>query len=283
MEPLIDERNRIRNYLLGVPEPMGAEDLETRLLSDNDFLRQFSLVKDELMDDYVSGALSEDETIRFEKHFLSTPRRVLQVEIVRGLTKKAAAPIVATEHVITSVPKGQPKIMVPVATRSRYRPIAAVFAVVMLAGVFVWIITRSKDPAKRRNSGYLLCWNNSMTRKQFRPSQAITSITLKQVYVRGQEDRRIVVSQDKTIILLQLEILADTHESFRASLQTGEGMDLGMVQNLKPDTESKARILKVKLPTDKLTAGSYQIKLEGLNSSGNYDAVGLYPFQVVKS
>jgi hypothetical protein len=266
MEPLVDDRSLIKNYLLGGPELVGREDFEIRLLTDKDFLHEFSLIKDELVADYVRGALSDDETVRFEKHFLSTPRRVRQVEIVRGLAKRAA------------------QSQISIASWSKYWPIAAALSLAMLAGVFVWIITQSKHPTitdqQRRLSALLEKLNDPRT---ISPSQAITSITLKQVYVRGSDERRIVVSQDKTIILLQLEILGETHESYRASLQTGEGRELGMVQNLKPDTESNARILKVKLPTDQLTAGSYQIKLEGLNSSGNYDAVGLYPFQVVKS
>jgi hypothetical protein len=260
MEPLIDERSRIRSYLLGGPEPVGREDLEMRLLTDKNFLLEFSLTKDELVDDYVRGALSDDEIVRFEKHFLSTPRRVRQVEIAKGLAKRAA------------------QSQISIASWSKYWPIAATLSVAMLAGVFVWIITQTDQ--QRQLSTALEKLNDPRT---ISPSQAITSITLKQVYVRGSDERRVVVTQDKTIILLHLEILGETHDSYRASLQTGEGSELGMVQNLKPDTESGARTLKVKLPTDQLTAGSYQIKLEGLNSSGNYDAVGLYPFQVVKS
>ena len=260
MEPFSDERNQIRNYLLGVPEVVDNEELEMRLLSDGDFLRKFSLIKDELMDDYVSGALSEDETKRFEKHFLSTPRRVLHTEVIRGLTKRAARPVV------------------PVTNFSRYWPIAAALTVVMLGGLLVWIITRPKQ--QQRLSAALEQLNDPQT---VLSSQAVASLTLKQVYVRGSEDRRVLAGDNKTIILLQLEIIDDTHESFRASLQTGEGLELGAVGHLKPEKENGVRVVKVRLPADQLTAGSYQIKLEGADSSGNYQAVGLYPFQIVKS
>ena len=113
--------------------------------------------------------------------------------------------------------------------------------------------------------------------------QSVALITLKQVYVRGPEERRVLANDPNGIILVQLEIIGDTHENFRASVQTGEGVELGVVQNLKAETEAGVRVLKVKLPASLLTAGSYQIKLEGLSSSGNYEAVGLYPFQVVKN
>jgi len=260
MEPFTDERNQIRDYLLGVPELVDNEELEMRLLSDSDFLRKFSLVKDELMEDYVSGALSEDETSRFEKHFLSTPRRVFHVDVIKGLTDKSAQ----RKSVVTDF--------------SRYWPIAAALTVVILGGVLVWIITRPKQ--QQRLSATLEQLNDPQTVVS---SQAVASITLKQVYVRGSEDRRVLAGNSKTIILLQLEIIGDTHESFRASLQTGEGVELGTVGHLRPDTEAGVRVVKVRLPADQLTPGSYQLKLEGADSSGNYQAVGLYPFQIVKS
>lgn len=279
MEQLIDERNRIRNYLLGVPELAGNEDLEMRLLSDQDFLRQFSLVKDELMDDYVSGALSEDETEQFEKNFLSTPRRNLQVEVIRSLSHRAPQVKTSTESVITNPPHP----VVHASTWSRYWPIAA-FAVFVLGGAIVWIVTQSRHPflteQQQRLSAALEQLNDPRTVSS---PQYIASITLKQVYVRGSEERRVSASNDKTVILVQLEIIGDTHESYRASLQTGEGVGLGAVQNLKPDTEDGVRVLRVKLPSNQLTSASYQIKLEGLTSSGKYEAIGLYPFQVVKN
>ncbi len=259
MEPFTDDRNQIRKYLLGVPELVDNEELEMRLLSDGDFLRKFSLIKDELMDDYASGALSEDETKRFEEHFLSTPRRVLHVEVIKDLTKRAAQPVV------------------PVTNLSRYWPIAAALTVVMLGGLLVWIITR---PKQQQLTAALEKLNDPQT---VLSSQAVASITLKQVYVRGSEDRRVSAGDNKTIILLQLEIIGDTHESFKAALQTGEGVELGAVGHLKPDTEGGVRVVKVKLPADQLPSGSYQIKLEGADPSGNYQAVGLYPFQIVKS
>lgn len=262
MEQLIDERNRIRNYLLGVPEPDGNEDLETRLLSDSDFLQQFSLVKDKLMEDYVRGTLSKDETARFEEHFLSTPRRALQVEIVRSLVN------------------GRP---VPVSRWSRYWPIAAVITVAVLGGVF-YLIMQSKRPSLKEQQDHLSVVLEQLNNPQTASSpQSVALITLKQVYVRGPEERRVLANDPNGIILVQLEIIGDTHENFRASLQTGEGVEMGVVQNLKAETEGGVRILKVKIPASELTAGSYQIKLEGLSASGNYEAVGLYPFQVVKN
>jgi hypothetical protein len=258
MEPLTDERNRIRNYLLGVPEPDGGEELETRLLSDSDFLQQFSLVKDELMENYVSGTLSKDETTRFEEHFLSTPRRVLQVEVVKSLVN------------------GRP---VPVSNWSRYWPIAAVITVALLGGVFYLISKRTTLKGQQEQLSVVLAQLNDPRTV----SSPTVSITLKQVYVRGPEERRVVANDPNGIILVQLEILGDTHENFRASLQTGEGVELGVVQNLKPETEGSVRVLKVKLPAAQLPSGSYQIKLDGLSPSGTYEAVGLYPFQVVKN
>lgn len=77
----------IRGYLLGELTQERAQELEERLLRDDDFTEQLLLVEDELIEDFARGALGAHERERFESYFLTTPRRHRKLMLVRGLRK----------------------------------------------------------------------------------------------------------------------------------------------------------------------------------------------------
>src|ERR1043166_1694965 len=60
----------LRQYVLGTHDP--DEQFEERLLTDEKLLERLSIVEDEILQDYLSGALSESEREKFEKRFLAT-------------------------------------------------------------------------------------------------------------------------------------------------------------------------------------------------------------------
>src|SRR5690242_7824236 len=60
----------LRQYVLGTHDP--DEQFEERLLTDEKLLERLSIVEDEILQDYLSGALSESEREKFEKRFLTT-------------------------------------------------------------------------------------------------------------------------------------------------------------------------------------------------------------------
>ncbi len=83
------EENQIRDYLLGNLPAEQAERLEERLLRDEEFAEQMSLVEDELTEDYARNVLSPREREQFQKRFLSIPRRRRKLMMVRELRKYA--------------------------------------------------------------------------------------------------------------------------------------------------------------------------------------------------
>jgi CHAT domain-containing protein/tetratricopeptide (TPR) repeat protein len=61
---------QIMNYLLGNISEAEREQLEQRLLTDDDFFAQVERLESELADEYAQGQLSAEERQRFEEHFL---------------------------------------------------------------------------------------------------------------------------------------------------------------------------------------------------------------------
>lgn len=288
MELLSNQRDQIRTYLLGYLDPKEVESVETRLLTEEGFLLEFCVVKGELVDDYVDGLLSEDDTKRFEEHFLSTPERTLQLDVARALAAREGSHVQEPETVVQVSDEPEPEIIpIPPTVRwQQYWPVAAGIAVILLAGFVVWKTIQDRSRQQSLAEQQRLQFENELARLNHSNSDphpdSIASLTLKPVAVRGTGDeRRVNVTEDRSIILLQLELSGDVYETYRASLQTDEGVDLATIENVKPDVAG--RILKLKLPSKQLTERWYQIKLGGRGSSGSYETAGLYSFQVVKN
>lgn len=78
------DRREIRLYLLGLfeSEP-GAERVEERMLTDEDYFEELTVAEDELIDQYLSGALNPDERRAFEQNFLCSPEHEARLNFAR--------------------------------------------------------------------------------------------------------------------------------------------------------------------------------------------------------
>lgn len=75
----------IRQYLLGeLNDEQTRREIETMLLTDDDFAEEIAICEDELIDGYVVGRLSAVERDKFENYFLISPDRRQKLEFARG-------------------------------------------------------------------------------------------------------------------------------------------------------------------------------------------------------
>ena len=77
--------------MLGELNEQQREEVEERLMMDDDFFNESLLAEDDLIDDYLQGELSTDEQKKFEATILSTSAGRQQVDFARDLRKYAAA------------------------------------------------------------------------------------------------------------------------------------------------------------------------------------------------
>src|SRR5688500_11378547 len=88
---MTDHRN-LRKYLLGLlVKGAEAEQLELRLLADEEFLETLLAEEDDLIDDFVDGTLSDEEFEAFEKNFVLTKERREKILFARTARHKLAA------------------------------------------------------------------------------------------------------------------------------------------------------------------------------------------------
>src|SRR5437660_11627061 len=66
-------QGNIKKYLLGQLAGADLEQIEQRVLTDDEFYEEVQIMEDELVDEYVNAELSPDERRLFEKNFLADP------------------------------------------------------------------------------------------------------------------------------------------------------------------------------------------------------------------
>jgi hypothetical protein len=79
--------DRLTQYILGGLPERERERLEAEYFEDDDAFEQLLIAEEELTDEYVRGELSAEESARFEKNYLSSPRGCERVQFARALAK----------------------------------------------------------------------------------------------------------------------------------------------------------------------------------------------------
>lgn len=75
MDTQFPNETALRQYLLGTLPESEWEDIEQRLLREDDFANKIDVIEDEIIEDYLQGSLSANERDAVETHFLCPPER----------------------------------------------------------------------------------------------------------------------------------------------------------------------------------------------------------------
>jgi hypothetical protein len=269
MEDNIDTTGFIRRYLLGMLGQEEQAQFEVQLLADGECFEELLVAEDELIDDYINGALSEPERQKFEHYFLASPERQQKIRFARTLKNYiAVAEVIEApaadknkgpgfwNRLISATLYGQGSM--------RRFSLAALLVIVLCAS---WVVIRNigvQNPAGQGTG-----------------STAI-AVTLSPGVMRSAgEIKRIDITPDVSTVELQLELATDEYQSYHAVVQTDEGSEIITANRLEPKTIGAKRAVIVDLPARLLTGGDYQVKLSGLASGGALEDVGKYYFRVI--
>jgi hypothetical protein len=273
-----NEQETIRRYLLGQTPPEDSSRLEERLLTDGEFYQELLIVEDELIDQYLSGELSEPDRKSFAPHFLLLPERQQKLRFARSLKKYVSS--VGTVQPHESIATNEPsEVAAEVAeTLPKKRPFfsflpfgnpivsyALAAAILLIVGGTSWVVfERWRTPAPRvAGRGLVVVLTPGLTRDD-------------------GEIKKIAIPPGTDTVQLQLQIAStDQYQSYRALLQTTEGVEKLKANDLKATSIGTSVVVPVQLTAGLLTRGDYYVKLSGLTPSGEYEDVGRYSFRVV--
>ena len=218
----LDGEMALKRYLLGA---LGREEkrrVENQLVDDEEFFVRMRIIEEELIDDYVSGALSRDEAEKFEKHFLSTAERKRALQLSAAMKASHAE----KRSPVTESPG-------PVAESPAWLRRALVFT-----GFF--------NPATVRRSPTHI-WSLALVPGQVRSEGSAASLNL---------------PADVEELRLALVVENEDHRHYRAALRTVESKEIDTQQELGVQRFGDGQAVVMSLNPYALAENDYLITLE---------------------
>lgn len=123
--------DKIKKYLLGQLTGEEREEFERRLFADDELFEQLQTAEEDLVDDYLTGDLSENEVALFQKNFLVGSKREREVRIGKAWRNFAA------------VHAGEKQSMPVPAPASKWRQFFSSFTLKTAASMGVVLIVAS--------------------------------------------------------------------------------------------------------------------------------------------
>jgi hypothetical protein len=272
-----NERDTIRRYLLGQAPLEDSSNVEERLLTDDEFYQELLIVEDELIDQYLSGELSEPERESFEPHFLLPPERQQKLRFARSLKKYVSSVGTAQPHEsiatnessedaaeVAEHPPGKRPFFSFLPFGNPVVSYALAATILLIVGGASWVVFKNWRAPAPREPGRVL------------------AVVLTPGLTRDDGEIKKIAIRPTDTVQLQLQIAsANQYQSYRALLQTTEGLEKLKTNDLKAITIGTSVVVPLQLTPGLLTRGDYYVKLSGLTPRGEYEDVGRYSFRVV--
>jgi hypothetical protein len=261
------ERDYIRQYVLGTHDRENEQWFEQRLLSDAKLLQELSIIENEVLYEYVSGTLSESERTAFERRFPTTSQAQLKVQFFSTLKKKITNLDVNADY--NRLPSSWKRFL-PSFLRGESPVLRITFATASLLVVF---------------GGAVAIFESRRLSREMKREPAVFAVTLSQSPVRDFDDSEINILNVPNafdVVELQVEVSPKSGEGFRALLFTDQGAAIYSEDNLKAESITTGRVIKVRVPSAILTRGDYRLNIQSRTSAGNFDEVGNYSFRMIR-
>lgn len=264
-------------YLLGLAPPEDLTSLEERIVTDKAFYDELSIAEDELIDQYLSGELSDSEKEHFENHFLLTPERQRKVRFGRAFNRFVGAEGVLPDEDLVredvnegtrDVPKPPPK-----PSRSWYTVFLPsqnpILAYSLAAALLLTIVA--------------VGWFALNNRKTAGAGQVYAVALVPGVVTRsgdGEKTKQISIPAGIDTVRLQLELDQDEYPTYSAQVDNSEVGAIYSRRELKAESADKLRIVNLDVPAKLITVGDFQIKLRGVQANGSEEFLASYYLKV---
>jgi hypothetical protein len=249
----------LRQYVLGTHDP--DEQFEERLLTDEKLLERLSIVEDEILQDYLSGTLSESEREKFEKRFLATDAGRQELQFSKAFNNYLAGPAAekrttlqrSWKRFLPSFLRGESPIL-----RISF---AMAIVIVVCLGLFVFLRNRSQE----------------------RGTIFIATLTPGQVKgIGGREMTVVEVPPGTALVRLQLAIGEASAQSYHVSLFTDRGEEIFTKDALQAESTATGKFVSVNVPSSILSRGDYRLRLSARISGNQLEEVATYSFRVTR-
>ena len=317
METKLKLEEIIRAYLLGNLPQGEREKLEEQLMTQDDTFTQVLIHEDELIDEYVSGALSAQEKEAFDRHFLAAPERRQKLEFAQALTKyvKASAPVTTEKRVTLSsfakVCMSLLRLQHP-AVRYSFAAIALVLSVGIPWSILnVWRLQTELGKIREHQATSQIAVNNltqQLSAEQKRNQDLMEQLVQQQQSRSALEEqlasvqqpaivsfpltpgqvrdfggmKKLAVPPATRLVELGLAIDGENYLNYRATLLGANGEEVLSLNRLNGTRRDGIGVVVVPIPARLLGPGDYSVKLSGLKAGSAPEEIGKFYFRVLR-
>jgi hypothetical protein len=251
MSASIEREQRLVEYLLGGLLPEERVQTEERLFGDDELHEEFEATADDLIHVYLAGTLSRDDRVRFETHFLASPRRRQRLEFVRGLLA-AVDRVAANERTGDRLETHRPV----------WRPWMLPAAAAIVAAAILAVLGRPSSQGIERASA------GPVPRVSAAPTPGPVETPLPQrprplevsVVRLTRNSSSVPVAPETRLVRLEVAVTED-RPSYDAVLRTADGTEVWRAEGLAPSKAGEP--LAVAVPAHIFTSDVYALAVEG--------------------
>ena len=259
----------IKDYLLGTLELDRRTRLEERILCDPEAYEELLFVEEELIDQYVAGALSKLEQHQFETHFLITAERQKNLRFGRLLKKYLNSGqnfqlAVGDAGQTATTKRSLPFYLGPFGPKPALAFSAV--AVALIGIIFLcWLVIRKPGETTSQQT-----------------VQRVMVITLTPGSTRsGGTTPRVTIPPKGVDVKLELELTNTSFQYYKSQLFR-ETQPLQTRNELKMETKGAQHIIPLTIAGAILSPGDYQVRLSGVLDSGEEEFIDNYSFRVTE-
>ncbi len=291
------EDEQLTRYLLGMLPEAETERLDELSVADDDFAARLTAAEHELVDAYVSGALSGSRRTQFESQYLSSPLGREKVEFARALAAASCS----------AVPPAVPRR----ALDLRWA-LAAAAVILVAAGLLVrenlrlrreLADVRATSAALEQRAEQVLAQLNaerqagadaarevaqlrdalaSLERRTTDSPQPVVAIVTLRPATRGPGGTTdVALAGGTTAVRFDLPLEGGDFARYEVTvLDAASGARVWQGRQSGP-AGSGRRVLSVTVPAGALRVGQYVLELASVPPTGPAEPLNSYPFRIV--
>jgi hypothetical protein len=269
----------LRRYLLGLLADEETERIDQHLLTEEGALEAVEEAQDDLIEDYLDGALDESEHAAFEEHFLAAPAHRQSLDCAR----------MVREHMLREA--ARVSRFRPRATAAWIGPIAAVLLIGLGLWLWLWLVQSSGPPPQIAEqtpttttappppvSSIPGPTSSPVSRPSpAAPVRVAATLVVSQQMAGGEGDPTVVrLRRGETAVQIEIAFLEGAVAYRRLSARLlRDGRVVHEWKSLRPQTD-----LALDLPTQGLAPGAYTLVLSGSEPGGDTVEVDRWTLQL---
>jgi len=256
-----NENHELRQYLLGLLPESERDVVDQRVMTDSEFFAELEAMEDELVDEYLSGQLNDQERKQFELHFSIGSERQNKVRFGRSWQS-----VLENSPVEVSAAHGRFGFLSSfrAATTSWRTALVVTFSLAGLLGLSsVWFASRWQRPTST--------------------IPQVIGVTLASGAARSVEQptTRLTQPPANATVNVELEVQKNSHPAYKVDLSK-EREGIKRYDDLSAQPKDGHFIVNVPVDAALLDPGDYTFELQGTSESSQPDFLGTYHLRVTR-